>query len=172
MAWTLAFLRRIGRAALGHVLFFAVAIGWTGLLYAVYPWTTTVTSQWPGHSPIAVSSGGRTNSRIILYRELSMEMQKDPELVPWPATPTGTASAGQIHTHWKTDRGKPWQLEVSWDDKDHVLESRYRLQGQHPVLVATRVRDVSIAFKGMLLAILTLLFWKAAQWWRQRAGKD
>lgn len=168
MAWILALLRKLGHAVRGHVLFFAVALGWTGLLYTLYPWTAASTGDWPEQRPIAVSSAGRTDSRVILYRQLEAELQKDPTLVPWPATPAGSALAGQIRTSWNTVHGKAWQFEVVWDDHDHILESRYRVQGQRAVLVASRVRDVSIAFKGLLLAIVTLLLWKATQWWRRR----
>jgi hypothetical protein len=76
---------------------------------------------------------------------------------------------GQAYTAWKTVSGKSWQFEVVWDDRDHVMESRYRLEGQKPVLVEMRGRDASIAFQGMVLAVLTLLIWKISKWWRRRS---
>ena len=169
MARILALLRWFGRVAMAFALFFALAIGWTGVLYAVNPWSSVQPGEWPRHRPIVVSSGGRENSRVILYRSLAEETQKDPALVPWPATPSGAAQVGQAYTAWKTVSGKSWQFEVVWDDRDHVMESRYRLEGQKPVLVEMRGRDASIAFQGMVLAVLTLLIWKISKWWRRRS---
>jgi hypothetical protein len=75
---------------------------------------------------------------------------------------------GEAHTAWNTVSDKPWQFEVIWDDRDHVMESRYRLEGQKPVLVESRGRDPAIGFQGMVLAVLTLVIWKTTKWWRRR----
>jgi hypothetical protein len=74
-------------------------------------------------------------------------------------TPHGTRSA--------TSRGS---FEVIWDDRDHVMESRYRLEGQKPVLVESRGRDPAIGFQGMVLAVLTLVIWKTTKWVAQAQG--
>jgi hypothetical protein len=72
---------------------------------------------------------------------------------------------GEAHTAWNTVSDKPWQFEVICD---HVMESRYRLEGQKPVLVESRGRDPAIGFQGMVLAVLTLVIWKTTKWWRRR----
>lgn len=168
MVWILALLRWFGRMVLALLSFFAIAIGWTAVLYAVNPWATAQSGEWPRHRPIVVSSGAKEKTRVILYRQLADETQKDPSLVPWPATPSGTAQVGEAHTAWNTVSDKPWQFEVIWDDRDHVMESRYRLEGQKPVLVESRGRDPAIGFQGMVLAVLTLVIWKTTKWWRRR----
>ncbi len=172
MAWIRALLRGVGRAVSAFVLFFAMAIGWTAVLYAVNPWSAVQNGAWPTHRPIVVSSGATQQSRVILYRHLAQETDKDPTLVPWPATPEGATQDGHVHTAWKTVSGERWQFEVLWDDRDHVLESRYRLEGKTPVLVEARGRDPAIAFQGIVLAILTLVIWKTTTWWRRRRASS
>jgi hypothetical protein len=95
MVWILALLRWFGRMVLALLSFFAIAIGWTAVLYAVNPWATAQSGEWPRHRPIVVSSGAKEKTRVILYRQLADETQKDPSLVPWPATPSGTAQSGR-----------------------------------------------------------------------------
>lgn len=168
MNWLWRLFKGIGRMALDLGLFFALCLGWTMILYVLNPWSAAEPDKWPGQRPIAVTSGESGTTRIILYRNFPDAIEKDPTLVPWPTTTAGTGQEGQARTAWKSVAGKPWQFEVSWDDGDHLLESRYRLDGDKPVLVEARGRDPGIAFQGIVLAVLTLIGWKFVAWWRRR----
>ena len=168
MKWLLVCLRGIGRLVSGVFLLLGIGLAWGILLYLFVPWVAAEPGVWPQQSPIAVTSPATGVTRVILYRSLADEVRKDPSLLPWPGSASGTASDGQVETEWKTVAGKNWQFEVSWDDRDHLLQSRYRLDGQQPVLVESRGRDVAIAFQAIVLALPTLLVWKLAAWWHRR----
>jgi hypothetical protein len=103
-----------------------------------------------------------------LYRKLEDEAKSDPTLVPWPLTATGAGQDGDAVTKWTTLGGKPWQFEAVWEDRDHLIESRCRLDGEKPILVQACVRDPSLGFFGVILAAMTLLVWKITLWWRRR----
>lgn len=168
MNWLWKFLTRAGSILLALGVFFSLCLGWTMALYVLNPWSSAGPGEWPDRRPIAVTNGKSGKTRIILYRYLANEIEKDPTLVPWPATSEGTGQEGQAHTAWEAVGGKPWEYEVSWDDGDHRLESRYRLDGDKPVLVESRGRDPGVAFQGIFLAVLTLIVWKSVAWWHRR----
>ena len=168
----LRLLKSFGRMLLGLVTFFALCLAWTGVLFVFNPWSAAKPGEWPDSRPIAVTSGTTNKTRVILFRNLAEEKKADPSLVPWPATASGSNQDdnqdGNVHSSWKTVSGKAWQFEVSWDDRDHLLESRYRLDGEIPVLVETRGRDPSFGFLGVILAVVSLILWRIAGWWRRR----
>ena len=137
-------------------------------MYILNPWLTAQTGKWPELRPIAVTSSETGKTRIILYRNFASAMDQDSTLVPWPGTSTGSCQEEQVYTAWKTVGGKPWQYEVTWEDGDHIFESRYRLEGETPVLIETRGRDIRIAFEGIVLGILTLIVWKSFAWSQRR----
>lgn len=64
--------------------------------------------------------------------------------------------------------GEKWRYEVRWENRDYLLESRYRLDGDTPVLVATRGRSPALAFQAIILAVVTLVLWRIGRWWRRR----
>lgn len=161
-------IRMVGRGLLAGLIFFGLCVAWTGILFVINPWSDVDSGTWRNQHPIIVSSGESGKTRVILYRKLDDELKTDPTLVPWPLTATGTGQVGDVVTKWTTVGGKPWQFEASWDDRDHLLESRYRLDGEKPVLVQARARDPSLGFLGVMLAIGSVAIWKIALWWRRR----
>ena len=163
-----ALLKGIARMVTAVMLFVSIGLVYGVLLYLWVPWSAAAPDAWPLQRPIAVSSAASGQTRVILYRNLAHEMQNDPTLVPWPGTSAGIGQMGEAKTEWKTVEGQSWQFEVSWDDRDRLLQSRYRLEGERPVLVETRGRDPAIAFQSIALTALTLLVWKLTAWWRQR----
>jgi len=168
----LKMLRALGRGLFGLGVFVALAIGWTTVMFFVNPWSSADPGRWPGVRPIIVGSRDTGKTRVILYSRFAAEQQADPTLVPWPLVPDGTGLEGRARTAWQTVDAKAWQYQASWDDGDYILESRYRLDGQQPVLVEIRGRDPSLGFWGMVLALLSVLVWKALRWWRRRARRD
>ena len=164
----LRIIRAVGRGLLALMVFFGLCVAWTGILFVINPWSNVDSGTWQRHHPIVVGSGESGKTRVILYRKLEDEVKADPTLVPWPLTATGTGQDGGAFTKWTTVGGKPWQFEASWDDRDHLMESRYRLEGEKPVLVQARGRDPSLGFLGVILAVITLVLWKIALWWRRR----
>lgn len=170
----LRLLKWFGRMLSGLLIFIALCMAWTGLLIVTNPWSTANLGEWPDSRPIAVASGVTNKTRVILFRNFAEEKKADPSLVPWPATASGSNQEGgedqedQVHTTWKTVSGEAWQFEVSWDDMDNLLESRYRLDGENPVLVEARGRDPGLAFQGIILAVVSLIVWRIAGWWRRR----
>ena len=161
-------IRTVGRGLLGLVAFFGLCVAWTGILFVINPWSNVESGAWQPRHPIIVGSGESGKTRVILYRRLEDEAKADPTLVPWPLTATGTGQDGGAFTKWTTVGGKPWQFEASWDDRDHLIESRYRLDGEKPVLIQSRGRDPSLGFIGVILAVITLVLWKILLWWRRR----
>jgi hypothetical protein len=165
-------LKGFGRLVFGLVIFIVVAMVWTGLLFVVNPWSSARSGEWPDSRPIAVTSGATNTTRVILFRNLAEETKVDASLVPWPATSSGSNQVDHgdspVHTTWKTVSGKLWQFEVSFEDRDHLLESRYRLEGETPVLVESRGRDPGLGFLGVILAVISLIVWRMAGWWRSR----
>jgi hypothetical protein len=168
MQLILKIIRAAGRGLLALVVFFGLSIGWTGILFVINPWSNVDSGAWPRQHPIIVGSGESGKTRVILYRHLEAEVKADPTLVPWPLTATGTGQDGGVFTKWTTVSDKPWQFEASWDDRDHLMESRYRLEGERPVLVQARGRDPSFGFLGVILATITLVIWKIVMWWRRK----
>jgi hypothetical protein len=161
-------LKWFGRLLSSLVIFIVVCMAWVGLLYVFKPWTSANTGEWLGSRPIVVTSGTTNKTRVILFRKLADETKADPTLVPWPVTATGTYEDGQVHSTWKTVSGKTWQFEVVWDERDYLFESRYRLEGEKPVLVESRGRDPSLGFQGVLLAVISLAVWRIVGRWRRR----
>jgi hypothetical protein len=168
MSILLRILKGFGRLIAGLMTFVGLTMAWTGLLFVVNPWTSAGSGEWPGSRPVAVTSGVTNKTRVILFRNLADETKADPSLVPWPATASGSNQDGDVHTTWATVSGKKWQYEVSWDDRDHLLESRYRLDGKKPVLIEDRGRDPGLAFKGIILAIFSIVVLKIVGWSRRK----
>ncbi len=168
MPLILKMIRAVGRGLLGLVIFFGLGVAWTGILFVINPWSSVDSGTWNHNHPIIVASGESGKTRVILYRKLEGEMKADPTLVPWPLTTSGTGQEDGVFTKWTSVGGKPWQFEASWDDRDHLLESRYRLEGEKPVLVQARSRDPSLGFLGVILTAITLVVWKLVLWWRRR----
>lgn len=167
----LKLLKGVGRLLSGLAVFIGLTLAWTGLLYGINPWSSAHPGQWPDSRPIAVTSGATQKTRVILFRRLAEETRADPSLVPWPATTSGSNQDDRVHTAWKTSSSKAWQFEVIWDDRDHLLESRYRLEGEKPVLVEHRGRDPGLAFQGIILAVISIIVWRVTGWWRRKASK-
>lgn len=164
--------RGLRRLFSGLLIFVGLAWAWGMLLYSINPWSTASPGEWPGSRPIAISSPATQTTRVILYRHLEEATLADPALVPWPATASGSNQLDRLHTTWETASGKPWQFEVRWDDRDHVLDSRYRLEGKKPVLVESRGRDVGVAFQGIILALVSILVWHIGKWVRKKMVKS
>jgi hypothetical protein len=161
-------LKSFGRLLTSMVIFIVVCIAWVGLLFVFKPWTSAHSGEWLDSRPIAVTSGATNKTKVILFRKLAEETKADSTLVPWPATATGTYEDGKVRSTWKTVGGKAWQFEVVWDERDYLLESRYRLEGDKPVLIESRGRDPSLGFQGVLLAVVSLMVWRITGWWRRR----
>ena len=161
-------IRAVGRGLLALLTFFGLCVAWTGALFVINPWSSIDSGTWQHSRPIVVGSGETGKTRVILYRQFEEQKKVDPNLVPWPLTPNGTAQDERAITRWSTVGGKPWQFEASWDDGDHLLESRYRLDGEKPVLVQVRGRDPGLGFVGVILAVVSLVVWKIVLWWRGR----
>lgn len=158
----------LGRGLSALAVFVAMAVGWTLLVFFFSPWFSAESNRWPSACPIIVGSAETGQTRVILYHRFAAEQKADPTLVPWPLVPAGTGQEGQVRTAWQSVAGKAWRYEARWDDGDYILESRYRLDGTRPVLVESRRRDPSLGLIGILLALFTLVIWKAVQWWQQR----
>ncbi len=171
MALFMRLLRGIGRFARNVMLFFGLCLAWTGALYVLQFWSDAGGDAWPSAYPIAVTHVATGTTQVIPYRDLAEARKADPSLVPWPVTPSGSTQEGRVHTTWSTVQGQRWQFEVRWEDHDHLLESRYRLDGGTPVLVATRGRGPALAFQAIILAVATIVLfalWRMAQRWRRR----
>lgn len=171
MALFMRLLRGIGRFARNVMLFFGLCLAWTGALYVLQFWSDAGGDAWPSAYPIAVTHVATGTTQVIPYRDLAEARKADPSLVPWPVTPSGSTQEGRVHTTWSTVEGRRWQFEVRWEDHDHLLESRYRLDGGTPVLVATRGRGPALAFQAIILAVATIVLvalWRMAQRWRRR----
>lgn len=168
MTFILNLLKGLGRLLLGLLVFVLLAVSWTAALYVFFPWTTADTGHWPDRSPVVVTSGATGNTHAIPFRELAKEAKADPSLVPWPSTATGNSTNGEVRCAWKTASGGAWQFEVACHVREYVWESRYRLDGESPVLAESRVRGPSIAFRGAILAVITLIAMRIGKWWRRR----
>lgn len=162
------FLKVVGRLITGFILFVLLCMAWIGLLFVFQPWISSDTGEWTGSLPIAVTSGETNKTRVIRFRKFVEEAQIDPSLVPWPTTVSGAYPEGEGHATWKTVGGKPWQFEVVIDERDYLLESRYRLEGEKPVLVESRIRDPSLGFQGVILAVISWIISRIVRWWRRR----
>ena len=171
MSLLVRFLRGIGRFLRGVLLFFGLCLVWTGLLYVLQFWSDAGMDPWPGAYPVAVTHVATGTTQVIPFRALAEARKADPSLVPWPVTPSGSTQEGRVHTAWSTVQGERWQFEVRWEDRDYLLESRYRLDGDIPVLVATRGRGPALAFQAIILAVATIVLvalWRMVQRWRHR----
>lgn len=165
------FLRGIGRFVRNVMLFFGLCLAWTGALYVLQFWSDAGGDAWPSAYPIAVTHVATGTTRVIPYRALAEARNADPSLVPWPVTPSGSAEEDRVHTTWSTVQGERWQFEVRWEERDRLMETRYRLDGDTPVLVATRGRGPALAFQAIILAVATIVLvvlWRMGQWWRRR----
>lgn len=168
MNFFLRFLKGCGRLIAGFVLFIALCMAWIGLLFVFQPWISSDSGEFAGSVPIAVTSGATNKTRVIRFRKLAEETKTDPSLVPWPSTVSGAHPTGDGHATWNTVGGKPWQFEVVIDERDYLLESRYRLEGEKPVLVESRTRDPGLGFQGVILAVISWIGWRIVRWWRRR----
>lgn len=169
MQWLGRFFRGLLRGLLGLVLFCVLAVAWTAVLFFVDPWHKAPAGDWPRLSPLVVSSAQSGRSWVVLPWQLAKLQQEDPGLQPWPRQPAGEMQEGGVRAAWKSVAGAPWQYEVSWDDGDNILESRYRVEGERAVLIEYRGRTPALAFQGMGLALLSLLLWKLGRWlWRRK----
>ncbi len=167
MALWMRLLRGIGRFVRGVLLFFGLCLAWTGALYVLQFWSAADGGAWPAAYPIAVTHATGT-TQVIPFRKLEEARKADPSLVPWPVTPSGSAQEDRVHTSRNTVDGEKWRYEVRWENRDYLLESRYRLDGDTPVLVATRGRSPALAFQAIILAVVTLVLWRIGRWWRRR----
>lgn len=167
MHWLIRTARHVGRLLLALAVFIALCLGWTFALMAMAPWQTAPPGDWPAHRPLVVSEPSGLN-RVMLYRDYRQALTAGQPLFPWPAVATGERREPGRFVRWQTVAGRSWQFEVLWDDGDHVLESRYRLDGERPVLVESRGRDPGIALRGIIAAVLTVLVWKLGRFIHKR----
>lgn len=168
MRWLSVFFKSIARLLLGLLLLISLSLAWTWVLYFFAPWVAASNGAWPPHRPIVVSSIQQPQARVILYRELAEQRQSDPALRLWSGPGSGRLNDGGLRTEWRAVTGEAWQLEARWEDGDYLMESRYRLEAQTPLLIESRERDPGLAIKGLGLAVLSLSAWRLVAWWRRR----
>ena len=173
MALLMRVLRASGRFLRGVMLFFGLCLAWMGVLYVLQFWTDAEGDAWPLAYPIAVTHVATGTTQVIPFRALAEARKADPSLVPWPVTPSGSTQEGRVHTTWSTVQGERWQFEVRWEERDRLMESRYRLDGNTPVLVATRGRGPALGFQAIILAVATIVLvvlWRMVRRWRRRTS--
>ena len=168
MNFLLSFIKGVGRLIAGFILFISLCMVWIGVLFVFKPWDASSSGEWAGSLPIAVTSGMTDKTQIIRFRQFADQTKADRSLVPWPTTPSGVDPGAAGHATWKIVGGKPWQFEVVIDERDRIMESRYRLEGEKPVLVESRMRDPGLAFQGIILAVISWIAWRIVRWWRNR----
>ncbi|AGX87096.1 hypothetical protein [Candidatus Symbiobacter mobilis] len=167
MRFAFGFFRFLGRGILGLGLFMLLSVLWTMVMFAFNPWLDAKAGQWRKMQPIIVGDAEAGTTRVVLYGTWIEERSSKPHLVPLPLDAEGTQRAAHVFTAWRKVADQPWQYEATWDDGDYLLQSRYRVDARGiPVLIQARGRDPSLAFLGMILAVVTLVIWKGYARWR------
>lgn len=169
------FLKRLLNLVAALALFVALATAWGIGLMTFSPWQSA-DKGWQPYQPILVTdSAGKTTA--MRWDQYLGARKRDPQMVPWPTSARGRMEVPRPGEHvpqvvtWSSVANKPWRFEVVSDQRDRISEVRYRLDGETPVLVATRERGPEIAFMAIPLALATLLVWKIFRWLRRRQAE-
>jgi|GEM_PF-6825870 len=166
------------KAFLALVFFFALCVVWGMLLMQFWPWDVagpSVNNSWPSRFPLPVSNAaGQTI--VMSYKDIEVALKQQQVSAPWPAAASGEmeierpGQKGKSRLAWTSVAGKPWRFELKLDERDYIYQVRYRLDGDKPVLVESRVRGPQIGFLSVPLALLSVIVWKTFAWWRRRSA--
>ena len=158
---------------LGLVSFIFIALAWGFLLMQFWPWEAAAPDGWsPGYQLLITDSAGRT--KTITYQEYLDLVKHGQRIEAQPATESGGIQINQPsqgnknRLTWTTATNQPWQYELSYDQRDYLHQIRYRVEGEKPILVQTRIRGPQIGLLIIPLTLISMIIWRVVCWWRKR----
>ena len=170
------FLRWIFRLVEGLVSFSCIALAWGFLLMQFWPWEAVSPDGWsPGYQLLITDRAGQT--KAITYQEYLDSVSYGQSMVVQPATESGEIQIDQPSQGnknkltWTTMTSKPWQYELSYDERDYLYQIRYRVEGGKPLLIQTRIRGPQIGILVIPLALMSVIIWRVVCWFRKRINR-